>query len=386
MHLQLEFSYYLNQVLAHLGFTVVENVLDNDELFKRLIIFSGSNTLNYNDYLPNWTVRKFLEEVEKFANVSFFVDKLTKNVKVLRTTDHYNLTGTITIPNEDVLDAYEATSDKNDFSQLNYQNTKFNFDSSDYFKYQCLSSEVLKIVKIQNYNTFNDLLNAYPTSSARASIYGALKIFHIVTTENYYIVNLKDGYYWFSRINIFKEINTNPEVDTFTELNIVPVEMKDVYIASVSTVNVNGEQVTDINSIILNGIKTASRGDLLQVGIQLGLQKTETYNQHGQDCLQITNTDNWELLILEKQFSNPAINYSLSLLGTYGLFNRYYSNHINIDSTIKWTIVFRWKPDYDVTQYFLFNGKKFICEKIEKTRFNNKNSDFVTGYFFEITP
>ena len=388
-NIQPYFMYYFNRILESLGFTVIENVLENDELFKRLIIFAGSTTLNYNDYLPNWTVRKFLEEVEKFANVSFFVDKLTKNVKVVRTTDHYNLSGTINIPNSDVLDAYEAASDNNTYSQLNYQNTKFNLGSSDYFKYQCLSSEVLKTAIVENYSNFANLKNAYPTSADRQAAYGTLKIFYIVSTGNYYIVRLyPTNYYWFSRVNIFKEINTNPEVDTFTELNIVPVEMKDVYIAALNTVNVNDTPVSDINSMILNGEKKTSRGDLLQVGIQLGLQETETLNQSSYNRIQITNTDNWELLVnnsVEKQFSNPTINYSLSLLGSYGLFNRYYSNHINIDSTIKWTIVFRWKPDYDVTQYFLFNGKKFICEKIEKTRINNKSSEFVTGYFFEIT-
>jgi hypothetical protein len=277
--------------------------------------------------------------------------------------------------------------DDNDYGKLNYKKIKYNLDDSEFSKYQCISDEVLKIASIETYSNFAALLAAYPNDSARQLAFGTLKMFHVYNTSNYYIIkDYGNGTYYFKLINIFKEWNTGTEKDTFLELDIIPVEIIGAYIAYIDSVSQNEDPVTDINTSILNGVTEPDKATILRVGFQLGFtviggainpDANAGYNIATTDCYKLLANGASEALISD-------INFWLSLRfnTAFGLYARYYSEALTIDSSRKWTIYFRWRNNYDVRNYFIFKNKKFYCEKIETDGDSDNNGGFVTGSFF----
>jgi hypothetical protein len=55
---------YLEKLMSALGYTILENQLASTP-WKKQILIHGQNTLQYAEMLPGWTVKAFLEEMEK---------------------------------------------------------------------------------------------------------------------------------------------------------------------------------------------------------------------------------------------------------------------------------------------------------------------------------
>ncbi|MDR2913446.1 MAG: hypothetical protein LBV74_01190 [Tannerella sp.] len=152
--------YYIQKIPEALGYTVSENVLDNDEVFRRLFVVNGIKTTKFSRVLGSWTIKDFLAEIEKFCNVSFVIDKNEKSVRILRNYAFTaNDSGVEFISNDDVLDEYTSEIDgENNIENLDYDAVKYVFSDEFEGKYHDLSPEVLENTIPQNYPDMEALL------------------------------------------------------------------------------------------------------------------------------------------------------------------------------------------------------------------------------------
>jgi len=381
--------YYFNKIIDSLGYSIIENILAADDFFNRLIIFSGKVSLNYNDLLPDWTVIKFLEQIEKLANVVYIINKHDKTIRIVRSHTHYNTAISHNVYHGDIMDMYDCEADVNDYGTLNYEKVKYNLDSIEYYKYQSLSDDAMKTATIENYANFASLLSAYSTNTLRHEAYQTLKIFKVLNTGNYYIMRDMDTgiNFYFKRINLLKEINEGKEADAYVEFDIIPVEIRN-YVGSVNEVAENETVITDLNTVILNDLSTTDKNDLIYVGHNLGIEEIgPDYNTGYLDYYQISTTDCYKLLGNEENealISNVNKRFSLGFNGIYGTKARYYNDNLTIDNLHKWSVYFKWKNEYDVRNYFVFLGRKYYCEKIEVEGDLIQTGGYVTGTFYSV--
>lgn len=68
--------YVLDKVIAYRGYSVIRNdaLARCDEMYRNLYIGHARPSMRICDALPHWTIKEFLEEVQKFFNVSIVFD------------------------------------------------------------------------------------------------------------------------------------------------------------------------------------------------------------------------------------------------------------------------------------------------------------------------
>lgn len=138
--------YYVRKVLEAMGYEITLNTLEADVMNRRIYVVNGNRTLKYNEMVPNWTVEKFIDEVEKFFNVIIKVDNFEKKVQVVQSTTYYATTDKIFINPSDIIDEFErtfASADKSPSYSTNYDNVKYNFPSTDWYKYADIDRKLL---------------------------------------------------------------------------------------------------------------------------------------------------------------------------------------------------------------------------------------------------
>ena len=377
--------YYIDKLITELGFTKGASCLDEDDLMCRIIIFSKTVSLDYNDLLPDITVRNFIEEIEKFCNVRFIVDSKSKSISIVRNTEYYSTAEEQLISVDDIADEYQAENIEITHGKDLYKNIKYNHDDKLYFDYQRLSSSILKMAAIVDYATYDALLAAFNTNELRATQYGTLALFHTVDSDNYYMVELEGTDYFFDRKNIFADRSEGTGVDDYLELNIVPVEMDQEYYAATDNTVTNKTEITNLKTLIEDNaeLDTAEKDTKIRIGIQRGYIFDEI--PPGEDYFNVAITDTYKVSKVtdteEEMWEDCP--YSLRFNGTYGLYDRYYSDKLGINGAVKWIVRFKRKEPIVISQYFMIKNKRFICEKIDYTGDNSIKVKYVTGYFYE---
>ena len=76
----------IERALEALGWTVTYNVLRHTEFARRLIVVHGYDTTRLCEMVPNWTVDEFLEQVQKFFDVSF-INTTGRSLEIRSTND-----------------------------------------------------------------------------------------------------------------------------------------------------------------------------------------------------------------------------------------------------------------------------------------------------------
>ncbi len=397
------FLYYIKKIIENekLGYQLTYNELENDSMWKKLYIVNRNQTLDYVKILPNWTVIKFIEEVEKLGNVVFVVDKDSKSIRILRTYKYYQAAGTTYINDNLVLDSNKVElSSEAEAINLNYKNVKYNLPNSrEFFKYQCLSDEILSIAKIKEYNTFDELKAAYPTTFSAGSEFKKMTLFKILSSNNYYIVQSFPGgggatIYGFQRINMLKDIKTN-STDSFIELDIIPSELYYSKVGTgytaipyISNTEIGSEEISDINEYITNGVPDENFVETIQVAMYEGVKNVLDYSDLGgawEHQYPISMIDSYSLPSNYGITSREKIvtNGSLRLSGPYGLFGTLYKNNAFFDTSEKYEIsLLKDKKLYEPRNLFVIKNKKFICEKLEYEVTYKGLSPIVKGTFY----
>lgn len=381
-------KYYIDKIFELLGYEIdTDNSID-DPMLNRIIMYAPTTSLNFNDFLPDWTVIAFLESIEKMFNLFFVINKFPKKVQILNTKKHYDTAGFNKVPDYDVLDAYEQDVVKSELSTLNYSRVKYNLDSPEWFKYACISDEVLNFATVETYASFSNLASAYQTQNQRAAAYGTLKIFHITDTGNWYIIAGSPGNYIFNRINMLKEINTDPNASEVS-LDIIPIRI-DSFLAVVDSELINSSvAVTNINELIKDDSPLEKKyADKIRVGICYGMAEandfTHTFDANYMFNRVVLDCYKDGIVTTTEELNNTSELCSLKLNGLHGMKERYYDENLNIDYTKKFVFKFRNRSEYNIRNYYNIRGGRYICTEIEKQCKSDSDNQFVTGYFLKV--
>lgn len=405
----------MEKVVTALGYTIKINYLHNDPLISRVYFPNARDTLKYNEILPGWTVKGFLEEIEKLFNTVFYIDQKTRSVVINTRASFY--TGAQVQCIATILDDFGCEIHEEP-EWNDYRNVVYDFPKTNYFKYCDISKDVMdKESGGSEFDTFaairtatnmpevtNDVEQADPGKPP--TDYNSLKTFFCKGTGLHYIIDLfsakfdREGHslvkkWWYLRdINKFHgTYNTN--IDEL-KLKFYPVEIgyndrvPDGYFSEIDSYPCLNEkeekseiekEYDRLADYILKGAaeKKITEDASRPIAIYMGPTPTIHTTSNEFICVE---TDYYMSNVLNK--ARKIGNVSLRLTGENGLIQRYYQTNDKYDFTREYTFRFIAHDMPDVRGEFLICNKKFICKEMEYTVVAEGLHPVVTGVFYPV--
>ncbi|MBQ9363970.1 MAG: hypothetical protein IJT97_11245 [Bacteroidaceae bacterium] len=134
----------VEKVVTALGYSVTCNALREDEVLSQVYIVNSKDTVRYNEMVPNWLVNDFLDEVEKWGNVVFLIDKLTKTCRIVNVHEFYASAGFIYVGDDKVVDEVEKEYNQSPDDEVSYRNMSYKFPGGVWYKYANLGSKKMQ--------------------------------------------------------------------------------------------------------------------------------------------------------------------------------------------------------------------------------------------------
>jgi hypothetical protein len=392
----------IRRVIEALGFEIGENEI-LDTVYKYAIIVNNSTSLKYADTLPDWTVRKFIEQVQIWQNCRFIYNPFTAVVDI-----RYNH-----LSNENaelvelaILDDFTGVSEEVEPVMNRQRNIEYNLPNTDIYKFTDLG----------------DLSSKFQNIETSASSL-ALLINHMKTVKNPHWIYLYEDAKLILRegdipafVDEYRMLKNNPDKkDADETLDIVPSEMALVkfYIRGrmeTSTTSyiylmvpvVRNSQIMDMNfddedsfisvedaindsSLVSEDIDTK---DVMQIVLYRGYKQytvrgtnvffdgmPESYTRHVSDIY----PDGGFHTIGPP---DPRIQNPLSL---QYLNENIYSKESEIDATKLYRFRF-FAPlqDLDITDIFLINGEHYRAFQFNKKINIDGMEEVIEGEFFKL--
>lgn len=129
--------FIIDKVMEALGYTSSNQIAEH-QIYKNAYIVHSQDTLQFAKMLPNWTVEKFFEEIEKLFDCTVVVDNNTMSAQILLNSKYYE---NATIVNAIALDDYEAETEDNSDLMSYEMNIGYNLPDTAYYNYQNLHDE-----------------------------------------------------------------------------------------------------------------------------------------------------------------------------------------------------------------------------------------------------
>lgn len=164
----------LNRLMTALGYTVGTNQLE-DTQFNNLFLVNTVFTKSYARMIPGWTVKEFLEEVEKLTGVVFVTDNSNPEhltCDILQKTQYYQNATQFTIRN--VVDAYETEveDDENRDADFSTSNVGYDLPDGQWKKLMKLPEELPEEIEEIEYPSLMDIAQHIKgTQNPRSAIY-----------------------------------------------------------------------------------------------------------------------------------------------------------------------------------------------------------------------
>jgi hypothetical protein len=395
----------VHRIITGLGYSIALNELAGDEALCSIYFLNNIDSREYNKMLPGWKAKEFLEECEKFFNITFDISEHDKSVKILKCTSDSRF-GTEVIHN--IIDEYERSYEAEQ-SEINYHNVVYDFPSNTSYKYDDIDSEILSKADIKSFDTYAQLsaflevtIQGWIPASKATGYLESLFLFYCEELDTLYIIEsydyvISEGYetgkatwYYLRPINRFQKIETNPDAD-FVSLKFVPAQFYsyptgNMWVFTTSSCpyqsdKLEGEQEeTDIRKYIENGVSLFdSKKKNVCVAFYVGLKKVSG----SLIPLHLSSIDYLE----DSPYCNSAVDknrWTLRLDGPYGLHQRYYQVNSRYDDSKEYIIQFLTNKLYDQRAEFLIDNRLFACKELEYTILNDGIHSIVTGTFYEI--
>lgn len=384
----------LERTIKALGYSISYNQLLEDDFLCRIYILNNIKGTEYNKLMPGWTAKDFLEECEKFFNLIFDVDNVTKSVRIILSR---SAMGSAQFDIDNVLDDYSKEVSKG--NKLSYLNVKYDLPTSSYYKYTDIDPEILNKAIITTFATFNLMADYVKNGKSIVNktqgllYYNTLNLFYVTDTDTYYIVEkYNDDLYYLRPINSFRKYTTNSD-DEYLSLKFIPAQMSfklftspyedwNVYESSMpyQSDKIDSETESEISSIktlIDNGIPDANRSQRrISLAIYTGSLVGNTRYTRSQMDYVHEDIYGWPV--------ESDMTRTLRLTGINGLATKYYKTNNRYDFTLEYTIKFISNVIPDVRADFLFQNKLFVCKELEYTITNDGINPVFTGTFLPI--
>ncbi|MDY3967818.1 MAG: hypothetical protein SO028_05410 [Prevotella sp.] len=415
--------YVLKGVLESEGYKIVRNDFDAAP-YTSIYIASARRTAKINEALPHWSVYTFIEEFRKRFNATFVFDDLVKEVSVISTNE---LTSNNAVAYE-CMGEYSAEFDEDGLENLATSNVEYSFDSSanrDWREFIPLS--VLKQYPIKEYKSEEDMNSAAMAMSTRER---RSTIFKLGLSYFIWALLPKDGNPENKDLTeqrtvcgMFNPILRDAESDNAIGLKMIPVAMfqrkrragidaslpispdlmPNSFVVMPSTAN-EGDS-------LLDGLSEDEDGDYY-LSVQDAMQGTEdnTSEETADEPMRLMLSDN-AVRDLDKNITTtfPASGsmslypiaytdfrefskwagerFSLSLEATELSVSGLKKNNgikVDIDAHNLYTIKFIADDIPDPSNIYIFNNRRFVCQKIEMEVTGEGLDRVKTGYFYAI--
>lgn len=416
--------YIFSEIMRHIGFSVDLSIIDKDP-WNRLYIANARDTTAYNEMLPHWTVKTFLDEFGKLFNISYKFDYQRKEIIVISNNE--------TLPDSTVsyepLDEFSTDYDEDGMNYIGASNIEYNIENGDYRVGEVITKEMYDSFDVKEYDSDFDMREDYRGLSAKEKY---THIFHC--PKGFYYARKEDRGPVLTRFGLFTGIVRNKETTDSVRLLMCPVEStEDEFVESflyyrnekggimnykvtapchIAVVSENtdyepsGEYVS-VADVVDEGADAPSRDSESSENMYLmfaNFKRKSNITSYEMTRLRAIPQDNAgyipvKSMTFEYNFAYPdsdrfwlGLNESLSLTSTpathfIGQFHQS-SNKNELDKTIenqnKVVIKFLSDDIPDPTKTFIFYNKKFVCEKIEITVGTGGVDKLKTGYFYEI--
>lgn len=406
--------HYICSLPELLGFEVIENILLNDELAKDLFIPNTVKSLRYSDALPDLTISEFIDVVEEFFNVFFFV---TKDRKCLILNKDSYIENKSVLKLKTVLDSYDRESEPND---VDTSSISYDLGSDGYLKYQKLKKEVVDISSVMEYANRTEMKNSITSDMLNKFILHKTinNNFEYVFTPNPQLNIYRVGIPFTGNnciyVNKFKDSSQseNPKVLSVNPLPFTYIErIVRLYDDLGGHVDftlpyqlpfINSNLYIQNDQFLLNAIESSleiiPRRNKIEIGIYSGMINfysiTVAYpypyvDNHPEHWMHQSDIDSVDSPTFEGFFNEwitniykPVCSKTLRLSGSDGLYNRYHvTTQIDTSKVYIFKVLDKKLTTNDLYEY---NGSIYIPFSIEKTVDINGESEIKTAKFYKL--
>ena len=411
----------LEYVLRYEGYTIRRNDY-NVEPWNRLYIASARRSCHIKDALPHWSVYTFIEEFRKLFNASFVFDEVSKCVSIVAANE---LMSNKTV-SYDCLDEYSTEYDEEGLTNLATSNVEYQLDDSTGRDWrEIIPLSVLKHFPVKSYSNVDSMSSAAMALSAKER---RSSIFKVEDTFYIWAMLSKDGNIDSENLTeqrtmcgLFNPILRDRESDSCVDLKMIPVAMTQRKRWS----GKNILRLTDLmpNSKVImpsmSNDKDSSLGNMTEdadgnyyVSVQDAMQGTDlsaASSESSDETMRLMFSGDY-VRSLDKGITTKGgvfgsgddaiLRYPVALTD-YRMYpawtgtgetvslslDRLQHNwgiSVEIDSHNLFCIRFLTDDIPDPSNIYIFNNRRFVCQKIELEVSGEGFDRVKTGYFYEI--
>lgn len=378
---------YMRELLKALGYTLEYNAIE-DTPWKSVYIVHVCETYKWNEMLPGWTAKDFLQNIETMFNGSFLIDHRTKKVSFLLNVSYLPKVSNVHLQN--VVDAYTVEVEEEEEADAINSTIKYKLPSTEYYKLRCLPDVVKEAAKTK---VIDDGLFAFfgkPENQVTDTIFD-------YQSENRKIIYL-EGSGIMSHLEMVDELASlvRENAESELELEFVPAELVErafyiegidpggfyfgqYYIPSVSVSDDEPDETTydSIHNMVNNlSEKTESKSNIFLAFFR-GLNPVQ---------IGVMPANSYPLAFIDRFF--PTTSWPVTLSADYPTFNLvemekyFYSNAYKIDRKNPVKITCYDSNVYPASSVFEIFNRRYLAKEIEYTIGPNGRTTAWTGTFY----
>lgn len=378
---------YMRELLKALGYTLEYNAIE-DTPWKSVYIVHVCETYKWNEMLPGWTAKDFLQNIETMFNGSFLIDHRTKKVSFLLNVSYLPKVSNVHLQN--VVDAYTVEVEEEEEADAINSTIKYKLPSTEYYKLRCLPDVVKEAAKTK---VIDDGLFAFfgkPENQVTDTIFD-------YKSENRKIIYL-EGSGIMSHLEMVDELASlvRENAESELELEFVPAELTErafyiegidpggfyfgqYYIPSVSVSDDEPDETTydSIHNMVNNlSEKTESKSNIFLAFFR-GLNPVQ---------IGVMPANSYPLAFIDRFF--PTTSWPATLSADYPTFNLvemekyFYSNAYKIDRKNPVKITCYDSNVYPASSVFEIFNRRYLAKEIEYTIGPNGRTTAWTGTFY----
>lgn len=378
---------YMRELLKALGYSLEYNAIE-DTPYKSVYIVHVCETYKWNEMLPGWTAKDFLQNIETMFNGSFLIDHRTRTASFLLNVSYLPKVRNVHLQN--VVDAYTVEIEEEEEADAVNSTIKYKLPSTEYYKLRCLPDVVKEAAK---HKVIDEGLFAFfgkPENQVTDTIFD----YQSVNRKIIYLA----GSGIMSNLEMVDELASlvRENAESELELEFVPAELTErafymegiepsefyfgqYFIPSVSVSDDEPDETTydSIHNMVNNlSEKTESKSNIFLAFFR-GLNPVQ---------IGVMPANSYPLAFIDRFF--PTTSWPATLPSDYPTFNlvemeRYfYSNAYKIDRKNPVKITCYDSNLYPASSVFEIFNRRYLAKEIEYTIGPNGRTKAWTGTFY----
>ena len=401
----------LRRVITALGYTITADAVSTGP-FSRCYIPSTTETIKINEMLPHWLVTDFFSEIEEFFGVIICFDDAKRTCRILFKKDFFADRDPAHLAMVD--DRFETSFDDDSVADISKSNVSFGVDADIHR----LADDIVNRANVEDYNDESETIMRYSLLVSDSTIFGHDPKSVIASRAGrHYIVSGGD----LVECDELRDYRPSEAGNSTIDLKIRPAKMDvtktylldvgrsaclayhtwsdsdgymspKLYPAPICPVYGAFSNDFSVEDAIVNGVPSNEKPDYLPVAIDndyfehmfyvrklsIGVDESWAWRARwgstfGRDDVSDMSLDDSTVVLRLNPVEglttlyDQAVNIGLRIVGQALTRVRIYDNTI---------------PSLD--RFFIFNGKRFCCQKIEYTVTNEGFEREKTGYFYTV--